>query len=81
MWGSWIGAVIGLSYTLFLHKTSWSSGDNFYNVIKSMYFNCVGTQCSESGMAFPAIMVYLLASIIGGFFIGWVINSLWRKFR
>lgn len=68
MWGSYVGAVIGaIWYPVYLFIF--------------LSFFCTGSHCGDAGIAFVVTPLMALISAPIGFFLGWGIHSLWRKYK
>jgi len=69
MWGSWVGAVVGL----FLWYMSFHLSPN--NSLSIFIRNLGGSLNMAS-----SILIFFVLPVLG-FLVGWGIQSLWRKFR
>lgn len=67
LWGSWILGILGLILGFFIGVLGLALGCGYsYNHCSIMDY---------MGVAIPTIIFFVI-----GFFIGWAINSIWRKF-
>ena len=70
MWGSWIGMIFSLIYFILSTKNAWFDARD---IILKLGFNLD----SQTG----GFISGTILTLVIGFLLGWLIQSLWRKFK
>jgi hypothetical protein len=80
MWGSWVGAIIGL--ILFIYSQWYCMRYAIReNQISTSFFQTFGIAGSNCSGFHRGILIMLLIPIIFGFLIGYVLTILYRRLR
>ena len=90
MWGSWVGAVLYLVLSLFLHGSGEINSILFFplfilffpvyiigTIIEQLFFPCEGFLCGLDNLELFSFIIVIISFIIG-FLLGWAVHTLFR---